>query len=88
MRPRVEPTGVAAIALGTLLAESALLAAVARLDSLGGGNGHAAEVERDAQVGRYYLKLADRRVRLCLAALSDNDDGDTTKTADAVLGRG
>jgi alkylation response protein AidB-like acyl-CoA dehydrogenase len=51
-------------------------------------NGRRDEVERDVQVGRYYLKLSDRKVRQCLAALSDNDDAETTRTADAVLGRG
>jgi hypothetical protein len=51
-------------------------------------NGHAGEVERDVQVGKYYLKLSDRKVRQCLAALNENDDGETTRTADAVLGRG
>ncbi len=60
---------------------------LARLDSLGSANGHAGDVGRETQVGRYYLKLADRRVRQSLAALGDNDDGETTRTADAVLGR-
>lgn len=61
---------------------------LARLDSLQTvGNGHAGEVERDVAVGRYYLKLSDRKIRQCLAALGDNDDGDTTRTADVVLGR-
>jgi alkylation response protein AidB-like acyl-CoA dehydrogenase len=62
---------------------------LARLDSLlsGQSNGNAAEVERDAKVGMYYLKLASRRVKQCLAALQDNDDADTTATADVVLAR-
>jgi alkylation response protein AidB-like acyl-CoA dehydrogenase len=60
---------------------------LARLDSLGAANGHAGDVGREVQVGRYFLKLADRRVRQCLAALGDNDDAETTRTADAVLGR-
>jgi hypothetical protein len=34
--------------------------------------------------GRYFLKLADRRIRQNLAALHDNDD-ETTRTANAVL---
>jgi hypothetical protein len=63
--------------------------ALARLDHLLTlGNGHAEDVERDVQVGRYFLKLSDRKVRQCLAALSDNDDQATTRAADAVLGRG
>ncbi|MFO0844395.1 MAG: acyl-CoA dehydrogenase family protein [Gemmataceae bacterium] len=61
---------------------------LARLDSLMTlGNGHAREVERDVQVGRYYLRISDRRVRQCLAALASNDDAETTRTADAVMGR-
>jgi len=51
------------------------------------GNGNAAEVARDLVVGRHYLKLSDRRLRQCLAALNDNDDASTTAAADAVLGR-
>ena len=59
---------------------------LARLDDLlGPGNGNAEEARREAQAGRYYLRLADRRVRQCLAALSDNDDDQTTATADAAL---
>jgi alkylation response protein AidB-like acyl-CoA dehydrogenase len=62
---------------------------LARLDHLlSTSNGRQTEVERDVQVGRYYLTLADRKVRLCLAGLSDNDDAETTRTADTVLGRG
>jgi acyl-CoA dehydrogenase family protein 9 len=59
--------------------------ALARLDALlsSGGNGAAA----DAEAGRYFLTLSDRRVRRCLAELDDNDDADTTRAADAVLGK-
>jgi alkylation response protein AidB-like acyl-CoA dehydrogenase len=61
---------------------------LARLDSLSAaGNGNPEELARDAAVGRYYLKLSDRRVRGCLRALADNDDPDTTEAADAILGR-
>jgi alkylation response protein AidB-like acyl-CoA dehydrogenase len=61
---------------------------LARLDSLVTlGNGNPVEVRRDVTAGLYFLKLADRRVRQCLAALSDNDDEATTKTADAILAR-
>jgi alkylation response protein AidB-like acyl-CoA dehydrogenase len=60
---------------------------LARLDSLQTtGNGHP-DTSRDMQVGRYYLRLADRRIRHCLAALADNDDTETTRTADAVFSR-
>jgi alkylation response protein AidB-like acyl-CoA dehydrogenase len=59
---------------------------LARLDSLlAGGNGNLTEMQRDAQAGRYFLTISDRRIRQSLAALSDNDDGETTKTADAGL---
>lgn len=61
---------------------------LSRLDHLLAlGNGHAAEVERDVQAGRYFLTISDRRIRQCLAALTDNDDAETTATADAILQR-
>jgi alkylation response protein AidB-like acyl-CoA dehydrogenase len=41
--------------------------------------------DRDTAAGRHFLRLAFRRVRQNLAALSDNDDGSTTMTADAWL---
>jgi acyl-CoA dehydrogenase family member 9 len=62
--------------------------ALARLDALSSGtstNGKAAEANRQIQAGKYYLKLADRRIRQCLATLTDNDDAETTATADAFL---
>jgi alkylation response protein AidB-like acyl-CoA dehydrogenase len=60
---------------------------LARLDSLlSAGNGNPAERERDVQAGRYFLTISDRRMRQSLAGLSDNDDAETTKTADAALG--
>jgi hypothetical protein len=61
---------------------------LARLDALiTVGNGHAEEVARDVAAGRYFLRLSNRRIKQCLAALSDNDDTDTTATADAVLAK-
>jgi alkylation response protein AidB-like acyl-CoA dehydrogenase len=61
---------------------------LARLDALMTvGNGHAEEVARDVAAGRYFLRLSNRRIKQCLAALSDNDDADTTATADAVLAK-
>ena len=80
------------IAIGPCLTSAELYASactLARLDSLLSGqvNGNAAEVERDVKVGTHYLRLSARRVRQCLAALTDNDDRDTTEAADAVLGR-
>ena len=51
------------------------------------GNGNPTEVGRDVTAGRYYLRYANRRVKHLLAALNDNDDADTTATADAMLAR-
>ena len=61
---------------------------LARLDHLlDVGNGHAEELNRQVAAGRYYLRLSNRRIDQCLAALADNDDPLTTQTADAVLQR-
>ncbi len=61
---------------------------LSRLDHLMNiGNGNPSEVARDVAAGRYFLRLSSRRVRQCLAALSDNDDRETTATADAVLAK-
>jgi alkylation response protein AidB-like acyl-CoA dehydrogenase len=68
-----------------LFAASCTLARLDRLLTL--GNGQPGERERDVQVGQYYLRLADRRIGQSLAALTDNDDEQTTRTADVVLGR-
>lgn len=59
---------------------------LSRLDSLlTPGNGSPAEVRREATLGRYFLSLADRRIRQNLAALADNDDDRTTEAAHAAL---
>jgi alkylation response protein AidB-like acyl-CoA dehydrogenase len=61
---------------------------LSRLDHLlSVGNGNPEEVERDVIAGRYFLRISNRRIRQCLAALDHNDDSYTTATADAVLGR-
>jgi alkylation response protein AidB-like acyl-CoA dehydrogenase len=60
---------------------------LSRLDSLlahGNGQDQPAELARDEQAGRYFLRLADRRIRYCLA-LNDNDDVWTTAAANAAL---
>jgi alkylation response protein AidB-like acyl-CoA dehydrogenase len=49
------------------------------------GNGASAEMRRDLLAGKYFLRLADRRIRHSLAALHDNDDALTTATANAAL---
>jgi alkylation response protein AidB-like acyl-CoA dehydrogenase len=51
------------------------------------GNGNPAEIGRDVTAGRYYLRFANRRIRQCLAALTDNDDEMTTAAADAALSK-
>ncbi len=57
-----------------------------RLESLL-SNAHdgAAGLRRDLIAGRYYLRTAERRIRANLAALWDNDDGETTAAADLLL---
>jgi alkylation response protein AidB-like acyl-CoA dehydrogenase len=61
---------------------------LSRLDHLlTHGNHSPAEVNRDVSAGRYFLRLTDRRIRQNLAALGDNDDAQTTATANALLER-
>jgi acyl-CoA dehydrogenase family member 9 len=61
---------------------------LSRLDYLLSHAGHAdSERDREVQAGRYFLTLADRRMRQNLAALWDNDDALTTRTADVYLGK-
>jgi alkylation response protein AidB-like acyl-CoA dehydrogenase len=61
---------------------------LARLDQLlAHTNGHAAELDSVVQAGRYFLVLANRRIKQNLAALWDNDDPLTTRTANAFLGQ-
>ena len=50
------------------------------------GNGHT-DTQRDIQAGRYFLTIANRRIKQNLAAMWDNDDAMTTATADAWLGK-
>jgi alkylation response protein AidB-like acyl-CoA dehydrogenase len=59
---------------------------LSRLDHLlTHGNHSPGDVQRDVQTGRYFLRIANRRIRQNLAALTDNDDEQTTATADTVL---
>jgi alkylation response protein AidB-like acyl-CoA dehydrogenase len=51
-------------------------------------NGDARQAKADVEAGKYFLRLADRRMRQNFAALDDNDDPQTTATADATLGLG
>jgi len=60
---------------------------LARLDHLlTTGNGDARQLKAESSAGRYFLRLADRRIASNFAALSDNDDALTTAAADAALG--
>jgi alkylation response protein AidB-like acyl-CoA dehydrogenase len=61
---------------------------LSRLDQLlTQSNGNPIEIKRDAFVGRYFLKLANRRIKQNLTALTDNDDDATTAAANAALER-
>lgn len=59
---------------------------LSRLDHLlSRSNGDARQAQSDLTAGRYFLKLADRRIGERFAALRDNDDSLTTNCADAAL---
>jgi alkylation response protein AidB-like acyl-CoA dehydrogenase len=74
-----------ALAACDLYASSCVLS---RLDLLAShGNHNPAEVEREVQAGKYFLKLANRRIRQHLDSLWDNEDEETTKTANLFLGK-
>ncbi len=45
----------------------------------------AAKTKQDLVIGRYYLRAAERRINVQLAALWDNDDQSTTEVADLLL---
>jgi len=61
---------------------------LSRLDHmLSSGNGDPTKTRSDVLAGQYFLRLASRRVRQSLAALTDNDDALTTAAADAALER-
>lgn len=61
---------------------------LSRLDHLlTSGQSYPAEVSADVTAGRYFLKLANRRIQQNLLSLVDNDDEQTTAAANAALGR-
>jgi acyl-CoA dehydrogenase family member 9 len=72
-------------AAGDLYASSCTLSQLDHL--LAHQNSHPEELARDVQAGRYFLALANRRIKQNLAALWDNDDGMTNATADVMLGK-
>ncbi len=60
---------------------------LARLDQMmSAANGHG-DVQREIQAGRYFLAMANRRIKQSLAALWDNEDAMTTATANAWLAK-
>jgi alkylation response protein AidB-like acyl-CoA dehydrogenase len=64
----------------------AMSCSLSRLDLLmGTGNGVPTNVGREVTAGRYFLHLANRRIRQHLAAFWDNDDAETTTAANAAL---
>ena len=68
-----------------LYASSCTLSRLDHLLTVGNGNADGGGARRD---GRALLPaLANRRIQQCLAALYDNDDAETTATADAMLAR-
>jgi hypothetical protein len=61
---------------------------LSRLDSmLASANGQPMSNHPDVIAGRHFLALAYRRTKQNLAALTDNDDASTTRTANALLAR-
>lgn len=69
-----------------LYASACTISRVDHLMTLAGTNG-TADIHRDIQVGRYYLQHSEHRIRQSLAALKENEDEETTRTADAILER-
>jgi alkylation response protein AidB-like acyl-CoA dehydrogenase len=58
-------------------------AVLSRLDS--SLSAPTAETPRDVSVGTFYLKSANRRIKQRLTEMGDNDDADTTTTANLIL---
>jgi acyl-CoA dehydrogenase family member 9 len=65
-----------------LYASSCTLSRLDHLLTMANGR---AGIQAEISAGRYFLKLADRRIRESLAALWHNDDAATTETADGVI---
>ena len=60
---------------------------ISRLDHLLTLTNGSKEIQADMVAGRYFLKIANRRIKMNLAALWDHDDDLTTRAADAALER-
>src|SRR5262249_32516679 len=62
--------------------------ALSKLDMpMGKGTVTPVEKTQDMVAGQYSLRYSDRRIRQNLAALYDNDDDETTRLANVVLGK-
>ena len=72
-----------------LYVSSCVLSRLDHLLSHPATNGHAGPADpfADVTAGRYFLKLAYRRIRERFAALDDNDDAATLDAAKSVLGK-
>jgi acyl-CoA dehydrogenase family protein 9 len=68
-----------------LYASSCTLSRLDHLLTVGDEKTSLKEGEADISAGRYFLRLANRRIQQSLAALWDNDDEATVQTADVVL---
>jgi acyl-CoA dehydrogenase family member 9 len=71
-----------------LYASSCALSRLDQLLTVANGSMGTKEMQTDIVAGRYFLKIANRRIRQNLAGLWDNDDELTTKAADAALEKG
>lgn len=63
---------------------------LSRLDAMlqaGAGDRRPADFAGEVEAGKYFLSLANRRIEERFAALTDNDDPDTVRAADAALAR-
>lgn len=66
-----------------------LSAVVARLDTLyQGESAGSPEARNDLQIGRYYCRMAEARIRQHLRSLTENLDSETTALADLLLASG
>jgi len=69
-----------------LYASSCTISRLDHLLTVASGGAGSKETQADIAAGRYFLKIANRRIQQNLAALWDNDDEATTLAADQTLG--
>jgi hypothetical protein len=63
---------------------------LSRLDAMlqaGAGDARPADFAGEVEAGKYFLTLANRRIEDRFAALTDNEDPETVRAADAALAR-